>query len=399
VTVRDERAFVEDFDHHNPGFVNDPAPVYLELHARCPVVRTERYGGFWFLSRYDDVRSASKDWEAFTSAVPNVTAIPSSHPRQDPDLPVEIDPPLHTRYRQLVAPVFTRRRVHAMKPELRAIASGLLDRLLAARGGDLVSGFAVPLSVGTLALFTGLPDEDRSRWVGWVRRMYDANDYDASDRADTEEATAEYYAYIDALIASRRPDLGGDFISMLLASEVESERLSPRDVARFMRVLLIAGHETTASAMSFTLHWLAEHPEERRRLSDDSALIPTAVEEFLRLSSPIVLSARNAVHDVELHGVRISEGDIVALGWAAANLDAAAFAEPTRCLLDRAPNRHGTFGFGPHLCVGAHVARLELTVMLEQLGERVNELRVVGEVRPNRNGSVRSLASLPVEIG
>ena len=103
MTVRDQDAFVEDFDHHDHGFVSDPGPVYLELHTRCPVLRTERYGGFWLLSRYDDVRNASKDWEALTSAVPNVTAIPSSHPRDDPDLPVEIDPPLHTRYRQLVA--------------------------------------------------------------------------------------------------------------------------------------------------------------------------------------------------------------------------------------------------------------------------------------------------------
>ena len=262
-----------------------------------------------------------------------------------------------------------------------------------------MSGFAVPFSVGTLALFMGLPDEDRSRWVGWVRRMYDANDDDASDRAGTEEATAEYYGYVDALVSSRRPDLGGDFISMLLASEVDGARLDARDVGRFMRVLLIAGHETTASAMSYTLRWLAEHAEERRRLSDDPALIPAAVEEFLRLSSPVVLSARNAVRDVELHGVRISKGDIVALGWAAANLDAATFAEPTRCVLDRPTNRHLTFGFGPHLCLGAHVARLELTVMLEQLGERVKELRLVGGVRYNRTGTVRSLASLPVAIG
>ena len=292
------------------------------------MLRAERYGGFWLLSGYDDVRNAARDWRAFTSSVPNVTAIPSSHPREDPDVPTEFDPPLHTRYRQLVAPAFSRSRVDAMTPRIRAIASQLLEEVIAARGGDLVSGFATPLSVSTLALFLDLPDEDRSLWIGWVRRLFDAN-----DPAGRDEATVEFYAYVDSLVASRDPDPDGDFISTLLASELDGERLSASDVARFFRSVLMAGHETTAAAMSFALRWLAEHPEERRRLSREPALIPVAIEEFLRLSSTVVLSGRNAVRDIELHGTRIPAGDVVALGWAAANVDAAAFAEPTRCIL------------------------------------------------------------------
>jgi cytochrome P450 len=390
---RDQRGTIWDFDHHEPGFVSDPLPVYRELHARCPVLRAERYGGFWFLSGYDDVRNAARDWKAFTSSVPNVTAIPSSHPREDPDVPTEFDPPLHTRYRQLVAPAFSRSRVDAMRPKIRVIASQLLEEVIAARRGDLVSAFATPFSVGTLALFLDLPDEDRSLWVGWVRRMFDA-----SDPAGRDEATVEFYAYVDSLVASRSPDPNGDFISTLLASELDGERLSASDVARFFRSVLMAGHETTAAAMSFALRWLAEHPEERRRLSRDPASIPAAVEEFLRLSSSVVLSGRNAVRDIELHGTRIPAADVVALGWAAANVDPAAFAEPTRCVLDRSPNRHLAFGFGPHVCLGARVARLELTVMLEEFSRRVTDLSVAGEIQFNSTGTVRSLASLPVTV-
>lgn len=384
---------IQDFDHHEPGFIDDPVTTYLQMHAHCPIVNSERYGGFWFLSRYEDVRATAKDWRAYTSSVPNVTAIPSSHPREEPDLPIEIDPPLHTRYRQLVAPVFTRHRVEALKPGVQAIASGLFDRLLRSHDGDLVSDFAVPLSVGTLALFMSLPQDDQTRWVEWVRRMYDS-----PDRAGTEKASAEYFVYIDALVASRQPDPEGDFISMLLASEIEGERLSAGEVARFMRVLLIAGHETTASALSWTLHWLAEHSNERRHLAANPTLIPMAVEEFLRISSPVVLSARNAVVDVELDRALIRKGDVVALGFAAANLDGDRFEESTHCLLDRSPNQHLAFGFGPHVCLGAHVARLELTVMLEELSHRVHELRLTAPIRRNSNGSVRSLASVPVAV-
>jgi cytochrome P450 len=382
-----------DFDHHDPAFLEDPSPTYLGLQAASPVVRSPHYGGFWFLHRAEDVRAVAKDWRRFSSAVPDVTAIPSSHPREEPDLPIEIDPPQHTRYRQLVSPVFTRHRVEEMRPGVQAIASSLLDNLLREGRGNLVSDFAIPLSVGTLALLIGIPGTDSDRWVGWVRRMYDS-----ADAAERKQAADEYFAYIDALVASRRPDDAGDFASRLLASEVEGERLSPGEVARFLRLLLIAGHETTASAMSWTLHWLAEHPEERRRLAGNPHLIPTAVDEFLRLASPVVLSARNATTDLELHGVSIGEGDVVALGFAAANLDADAFPNPTRCVLDRADNRHLAFGFGPHVCLGAHVARLELTVMLEEVGRRVEQLRVSAPTRRNPSGSVRSFAVLPVQI-
>lgn len=385
-------AFAADFDHHDPRFVADPGPAYAVLP---PVVRSGRHGGFWLLTRYEDVRAAAKDWRTFTSRVPNVTSIPSSHPRDEPDLPIEIDPPQHTRYRQLVAPFFTRELVRRYEPRVRALVRSSLGALLAAGGGDLVAGLAVPVSVGTLAAFMGLPDEDRSRWAAWVRRMYDA-----VDREDAAAAGREYFAYVDALVAARAARPLEDFPSLLLASEVEGERLAERDVVRFMRVLLIAGHETTAASMSLTLLRLAHHPQDRVRLAREPALLPSAVEEFLRLSSTVTLQARNATREVTLHGTTVPEGGVVGLCFPAANRDPHVFAEPERCVLDRAPNRHLAFGFGPHVCLGAHVARLELTVLLEELGARVRALRLAPGREPvwNRTGSVRGLASLPVEL-
>jgi len=380
-----------DVDHHDPAFIKDPWPVYAELRRSCPVARSERYGGFWLITRYEDVKAAAKDWQTFTSSVPNVTAIPSSHARTEPDLPIELDPPLHTRYRQLTGSVFSRPMVEKLRPAVREIVGDLVTRLLEARGGDLVSGFAVPLSVGTLAVFMDLPEEDRTRWVAWVRRMYDTRDPEGADRA-----TGEYYAYIDDLVAARR----GAFVRMLLGSEVEGERLTAPDVARFMRVLLIAGHETTAAALSVTLHRLATHPDELCRLREEPGLIPLAVEEFLRLSSTVTLQARNATRDVELHGQMIARGDVVALSFPSANRDESVFPDAEQCVLDRSPNRHIAFGFGPHLCAGAHIARLELTVGLEEFVARVTDLRLAEHPAPawNTTGSVRSLAALPVTI-
>ena len=378
-----------DLDHHDPGFIANPWPVYAELRRAAPAARSGRYGGFWLITRFEDVKAAEKDWQTFTSSVPNVTSIPSSHPRAEPDLPIELDPPRHTRYRQLVGPVFSRHIVEELRPSVSRIAGDLLEGIVQAEGGDLVSEFAVPLSVGTLASFMQLPEEDRSRWVGWVRRMYDS-----PDPEDVRLATVEYYEYIDALVEEGR----GSFVRLLLESEVDGVRLTASEVARFRRVLLIAGHETTAAALSTTLHHLATHPTDLERLRHEPELIPCAVEEFLRCASPVTLQARNATRDVEVGEEKIACGDVVALSFPSANRDEREFPDPERCVLDRRPNRHLAFGFGPHVCAGAHVARLELTVALEELVARVGDLRLSPDASPswNRTGSVRGLATLPV---
>jgi cytochrome P450 len=379
-----------DFDHHDPGFVAEPWAVYAELRNTTRVARSERYGGFWLITRFDDVRAAANDWQTFTSSVPNVTSIPSSHHRAEPDLPIELDPPLHTRFRRLIGPAFSPRAVDELRPAVRKIAGDLLEAVVESGGGDLVSGFAIPLSVGTLAAFMDLPLQDRMRWVGWVRRMYDPR-----DPADAHGATGEYYAYIDDLIERRR----GSLVRRLLESEVDGVRLTPSEVARFLRVLLIAGHETTAAALSTTLHHLATHPADLERLRDDPGLIPCAVEEFLRCASPVTLQARNATRDVEIGGQRISQGDVVALSFPSANRDDRQFADGERCALDRHPNHHVAFGWGPHVCAGARIARLEMTVALEELVARVRDLRLASGTTPswNHTGSVRGLATLPAE--
>ena len=306
----------DDLDIHEPAFVLDPFPVYSRLRDECPVKRSARYGGFWLLTRYEDVKRAAMDWRSFTSSVVGVTAIPIITQRTAPQLPIELDPPLHSRYRALVNPVFS-------------IATALIDRLLDRGEADLVADYAVPLSVRTLAEFTGLPRADTDKWVAWIRRMFDVHNREGGARAGQE-----FGVYIDELIAARRRDPCGDFISLLMDSEVDGHRLTDREIHSFCTVQFGAGFETTADAISVSLHYLAEHPDDRQRLAADPQRIPVAVDEFLRYVSPIQIFGRNATRDIALHGQMIKAGDIVALGFGSANHDPTAFPGPDRCVLE-----------------------------------------------------------------
>ncbi|MGH9844383.1 MAG: cytochrome P450, partial [Blastocatellia bacterium] len=326
---------------------------------------------------------------------PGVAAIPIIMRRTEPILPTELDPPVHSRYRALVNPVFSSRRVEAMRPGVQAIATALIDRLVERGGGDLVADYAVPLSVDTLAEFTGLPKTDSGKWVSWIRRLFDVR-----DRADGDLATREFGLYVEELIAARRKDPTGDFISILLASEVEGHRLTEKELHWFTMGVFGAGFETTADALSVMLHWLAEHSADRQRLSAERRLISTAVEEFLRFVTPIQIFARNATADTELHGRQIKQMDVVALGFGAANHDPAVFPRPEQCLLDRDPNPHLAFGAGVHRCLGAPVARLEMQVTLEEFARRIPDYAVApgAAVEWKTRGDRRGLNSLPVLI-
>lgn len=384
-----------DFDHHDPDFIADPWPTYQHLRRECPVGHSDRYGGYWYVTRYDDVVEAAGDWRTFTSAVPGTLLIPSGVQRDFAFLPLEYDPPEHTLYRELVAPVFAPRRVNEFAPQIRVIADALLDPLLDAGGGDVATDFAAPLTTGALALFIGLPDDDRSRWVDLVRRSFEGSVRDPQDAA---LAGAEFRAYIDGLITARRADRGHDLISLLLDSEVEGHSLTDDQIRGFVMLVLVAGHETTASSLSYALWHLATHPDDLEHLRADHARLPAAIEEFIRLASPVSIFARNASTDVDFHGAAMSQGDIVGLSFASANRDEAHFPDPERCQMDRRPNRHLAFGNGVHFCLGAQMARREMVVGLQALLDRDVRLApdATSAMRWKGRGDALAIANLPV---
>jgi cytochrome P450 len=387
------------FDHHDPQLVRDPESVFGPVREERPLLHSDRYGGFWLLTRYDDVMAAALDHESFTSAVPGTTLIPSTQPRTEPLLPIELDPPEHTRYRALVNPLFAKPRIDSLRPDLEVIATRLLEPFASRGGGDVMAEFAHPMSLGSLARLMDLPEEDEGRWFDWVERMYSNAILDSRDHA---QAAHEAEAYIDELIAVRKREPLDDFLGMLLQAEVDGHRLSDADVRQFGMLMLLAGHETTSGAMGMSLLHLAEHPEQRSELfADPERLAHTAVNELLRVVSPVQVFGRNAAHDVDLYGETIPSGDVVLLGYGAANHDPRAFEHPEQCVLDRRPNHHVAFGLGRHLCLGQHLARLELTIMIERFAALFPDFRVDPEHPPKwkPRGDVRALSSLHLLAG
>ena len=386
------------FDHHDQRFVEDPYSVLGPILEEQPLVHSDLYGGFWLLTRYDDVTRAALDYESFTSGVVGLTIIPPSQPRDYPLLPLEADPPAHTVYRGLVNVLFSRARIDALRPELEALATRLLEPIARRGGGDVVAEFATPMSLGALARFMNLPTEDEARWFDWVERMF-ANAL--SDPDDQAEAVRDVEAYLDALVAERKAEPRDDFIGLLLQSEVDGQRLTDTEVRGFAVLMLLAGYETTSGAMSLSLLHLAQSPEQRAQLLGDPAgLAHDAVNELLRYVSPVQVFCRNAAHDLELHGETVPAGDVVLLGYGAANHDPRVFPDPDRCILDRRPNRHVAFGHGHHLCLGANLARLELTIMIERFAELFPDFRLDPQRPPTwkPRGDIRGLASLNLEL-
>jgi cytochrome P450 len=387
------------FDQHDPAFIEDPERVFGPIRNEHPVLHSDRYGGFWLLTRYEDVTAAALDCDALTSAVPGTTLIPPTQPRTYPLLPLELDPPEHTQYRALVNPLFAKPRIESMRPSLEALATRLLEPFARNGGGDVMADFAHPMSLGSLARLMDLPEDDEPRWFDWVERMYSNAILDAADHA---EAAREAEAYIDELVEARKREPSDDFIGLLLRAEVDGHGLSDAEVRQFGMVMLLAGYETTSGAMGMSLLHLAQQPGLRAQLfGNPSGLAHLAVNELLRFVSPVQVFGRNAARDITLHGQTIPAGDVVLLGYGAANHDPRAFEHPERCILDRHPNRHVAFGHGRHLCLGANLARLELTIMIERFADLFPDFRLDPKRPPTwkPRGDVRAPASLHLVAG
>ena len=383
---------------HSPDFyAGDPYPAYCELRATTPVCWND-VTKFWALLKYEDIRFVSSSPALFTSTkgitIPD-PAMPS--PVQEGNL-IFSDPPRHRQLRKLITSGFTRRRVAVLETKIRDIVRGILDGIEPGSVHGFAEEIAAPLPTRMIAELIGAPPDDWEQFRAWSDAA--TGTADPEIELDSFVAMGQLFEYFQKLIAARRAEPRNDLLSVLAEAEIDEHRLTDEDLLNFAFLLLVAGNETTRNLIALGTLALISHPDQRRLLVENPALIPGAVEEMLRWNSPVVHMARTAVADVEIRGQRIAEGDVVVMLYGSANRDEDVFgSDSEEFKVTRHPNPHIAFGCGEHSCVGAQLARLEATVMFEELLGRFPKLELVGDVDRMRATMVPGVKRMPVRLG
>lgn len=369
-----------DWDPFAPEAVADPPASWTQLRERSPIARSERQGGFWVVSRYDDAVAIARDAQHFVN---------SGDPQfGTPRPPLEVDRPVHTQFRRILQPYFTKERVAQLDSRVRGYVIEMLQPVLDAGGGDLAQALTYPLPARVLCAWLGLPDSEWTYLKGVAEELFNAEEGRGDDPAVRARCNEELYEYSRRMVRERV----GELIDGLL------EHVGEEDVVQVVRLMIVAGHNSTTGALGNAILRLATHADVQQRLRDEPALIGTAVEEFLRLEPSVQAMPRWASEDTEVLGCPVKAGDKIMLLWASANRDPDHFERPDECILDREPNDHLTFGRGIHRCIGMELARLELRIVLEELLARTTRIELSDT--PIRTTFIRQGVSyLPVTLG
>ncbi len=387
-----------DFSHFEEEYGERAIEIWDDLRGRCPVARTERFGGAWLPTRYEDVQAIAYDTEHFTSR-----SIIVSNYRPPLDLapvggvpPISSDPPFHHDARKLLLPAFTKANVAKQAITTEAFCHSLIDGLAGRDVVDAATEYAMHIPMRVISDMLGFPPEDGPKFAEFVESALEGANGTPEER---QESGAQLFDYLLEQIRDHIANPREDLTTYLINAELYGQKLSPQHVAGTMALLLIAGIDTTWSAIGSSLWHLAKNPEDRKRLVEDSSLRAAAVEEFLRAYAPVTM-ARLVKEDVELGGVEMKKEDWVLLPFPAANRDPERFEDADKVIIDRQVNRHAAFGLGIHRCVGSHLARMELRVALEVWLDRIPEFSLV-EDEPTRwsVGQIRGPRALPMRIG
>ncbi|MGW3663918.1 cytochrome P450 [Streptomyces sp. NPDC005141] len=397
------------FDPWDPAFLADPYPAYEELRARGRVHYYEPTNQ-WLVPHHADVSALLRDrrlgrtyQHRFTHEDFGRTAPPPEHEPfhvlNDHGM-LDLEPPDHTRIRRLVSKAFTPRTVERLKPYVEGLAGELVDRLVEAGGGDLLTDVAEPLPVSVIAEMLGIPESDRAPlrpWSADICGMYELSPPEEVARKAVR-ASVEFTEYLRGLIEARRKEPADDLISGLIAAHDEGDRLTEQEMISTCVLLLNAGHEATVNSTVTGWWTLFRNPGQLAALRADHALIPTAVEELMRYDTPLQLFERWVLDDIEIGGATVPRGAEIALLFGSANRDAEVFAAPETLDLSRAENPHISFSAGIHYCIGAPLARLELAASMSALLTRAPALRLAEEPVRKPNFVIRGLESLMVEV-
>lgn len=380
-----------------------PWEQYAWLRSHDPVHRHEDPNGgwFWAITRYEDVRAISRQPRRFSSYAKGVMLADPTEEELGPQrqMMLTMDPPQHDRFKLLVSRGFTPRQAQGLRERIDELSREIVDDLAGRDGCDLVHDVAGRLPSGLIAELMGIPRADGERLYELTEIMH-TTDPAIVDRDTRLAATAEMLGYARSVAEAKRADPGDDIASTLVQAEVDGQRLTDDEFQWFFLLLVNAGGDTTRNLVSAGIELLFEHPDERARLQDDlDGLLPSAVEEMLRFTSPVVHFQRTVVDDTELRGQALRAGDRVVLFYGAANRDEEVFEEPDRFDVGRSPNPHLAFGGGgPHLCLGLHVARLEIASILRELLTRLPVLAPAGPSERLASSFIAGIRTMPVRF-
>jgi cytochrome P450 len=371
----------------------DPYPTYKLLRERAPAYYNEEHG-FWALSRFEDIWNAFADWQTFSSA--NGVSLEDTV-AFSPDMIITMDPPRQTKIRGLVARALTPRRVAQLEPTIRAIVTRHIDRFIDEGAADVITDLGQLLPMEVIAAFIGVPDEDQAQIRVWTEEML----HREPDSSEVPEVGVKAFRSLDDYfrrdLGRRRSNIGDDLVSGLLTAEVDGERLSDDEIVGFLFLLALAGGETTTKLIGNMTYNLCRHPDQKVKLLADGSLVAKAVEEALRFDTSTQQMTRTLTRDFEIHGRKMQAGKKVALVIASGNRDDREYEDPDEFDITRKISRILSFGHGPHLCVGASLARLETRVTFEELHRRLPgyEVDLDACVRVH-NTNVRGFSSIPI---
>ena len=386
-----------DFSHLEPEWSADPYPIQDELRQRCPIAHTDRFGGGWLPTRYEDVAAIAYDTDRFSSR-----AIIMGNFRPPRDLapiggspPISSDPPFHHDARKLLLPAFTKSQISKQEPTTRAFCHSLIDSFGDREVVDAATEYGQHIPIRVIADMLGFPSQDGPRFTEFVASTLEGVNLPPEERV---ARMSKLFDYLLAQVHDHLDNPRDDLTSYLVNAELYGHKLEASHVVGSMALLLIAGIDTTWSAIGSSLWHLARTPADRERLVADQALLPTAMEEFLRAYAPVTM-ARLVKDDMNWHGVDMKSDDWVLLSFPAANRDPVQFERASEVVIDREVNRHAAFGLGIHRCVGSHLARMELRVALEVWLERIPQFSLADPSTVTWSaGQIRGPRALPLRI-
>jgi cholest-4-en-3-one 26-monooxygenase len=393
VDLLDPDVFREGRHHEAFEVLRREDPVHFHAEPDGP--------GFWCITRHADLIAVNRDYEVFSSA---------EHGIMIPDLDesgamvremmLYMDPPRHTRYRLLVNKGFTPRMIGLLEEGLRTKARLIVDNVIERGQCDFVIDIASELPLQAIAELMGVPQEDRNKIFDWSNRMIGLDDPEfEGDRDSGTVAAGELYLYANTLAAEKRKDPRDDIISRLLGAEIEGDQLSETEFDMFFLLLAVAGNETTRNATAHGMKALMDNPDQFAKLAADPELLPTAIEEILRWATPVLHFRRTALRDYEIGGKTIKAGDKVVMWHISANRDETVFDDPFTFDIERSPNEHIAFGGGgPHFCLGANLARMELRLIFDEIIRRMPDATLAGQTEYLRSNFIGGIKHMPIRF-